>query len=90
MKRNMMVLLAGLLVVVMASPLYAAPDIKVNGQIRTRLRYWVDLDLDSDLKTGQDRRYFDTRTRLGVDAKLSDGVRAVMQLEKYFDFGKET
>jgi hypothetical protein len=87
MKRNMMVLLAGLLVLVMASPLYAAPDIKVNGQIRTRLRYWVDLDLDSDLKTGADRRYFDNRTRVGVDAKLSDGVRAVIQLEKYFDFG---
>jgi hypothetical protein len=87
MKRNLMVLLAGLLVVVMASPLYAAPDIKVNGQIRTRLRYWVDLDLDSDLKGGADRRYFDVRSRLGVDAKLSDGVRAVIQMEKYFDFG---
>ncbi len=93
MKRNMMVLLAGLLVVVMASPLYAAPDIKVNGQIRTRLRYWVDINLDNDVKQGtvgsgaQDRRYFDNRTRLGVDAKLSDGVRAVIQLEKYFDFG---
>ncbi|MEE9534211.1 MAG: hypothetical protein V3W06_07305 [Acidimicrobiia bacterium] len=87
MKRNLSMLLAGLLVLVMASPLYAAPDIKVNGQIRTRLRYWVDIDLDSDLKTGADRRYFDNRTRLGVDAKLSDGVRAVIQLEKYFDFG---
>jgi hypothetical protein len=86
-------LLAGLLVLVMASPLYAAPDIKVNGQIRTRLRYWVDIDLDSDRNVGtgttqnHDRRYFDNRTRLGVDAKLSDGVRAVIQLEKYFDFG---
>ena len=87
MKRNLSMLLAGLLVVVMASPLYAAPDIKINGQIRTRLRYWVDLDLNSDSRTGQDRRYFDNRTRLGVDAKLSDGVRAVIQLEKYFDFG---
>jgi hypothetical protein len=83
-------LLAGLMVVVIASPLYAAPDIKVNGQIRNRLRYWVDLDLDSNAKTGggsADRRYFDNRTRLGVDAKLSDGVRAVIQLEKYFDWG---
>ncbi len=87
MKRNLSMLLAGLLVVVMASPLYAAPDIKVNGQIRTRFRYWVDLDLNSDTKTGADRRYFDNRTRLGVDAKLADGVRAVIQLEKYFDFG---
>jgi len=88
MKRNLTMLLAGLLVLVMASPLYAAPDIKVNGQIRTRFRYWVDLDLDSDIKGGGvDRRYFDNRTRLGVDAKLSDGVRAVIQLEKYFDFG---
>ncbi len=87
MKRNLSMLLAGLLVLVMASPLYAAPDIKVNGQVRTRFRYWVDLDLDSDLKTGADRRYFDVRTRFGVDAKLSDGVRAVIQLEKYFDFG---
>ncbi len=91
MKRNLTMVLAGLLVLVMASPLYAAPDIKVNGQIRTRLRYWVDLDLNSDRTVGTtgsaDRRYFDNRTRLGVDAKLSDGVRAVIQLEKYFDFG---
>lgn len=90
MKRNLSMLLAGLLVLVMASPLYAAPDIKVNGQIRNRLRYWVDLDLDSNAYTGggsADRRYFDNRTRLGVDAKLSDGVRAVIQLEKYFDWG---
>jgi len=86
-KRNLSMLLAGLLVLVMAAPLYAAPDIKVNGQIRNRFRYWVDLDLNSDTKTGQDRRYFDNRTRLGVDAKLSDGVRAVIQLEKYFDWG---
>jgi hypothetical protein len=71
----------------MVSPLYAAPDIKVNGQIRVRLRYWVDLDLNSDSRTGADRRYFDNRTRVGVDAKLSEGVRAVSQLEKYFDFG---
>ncbi len=93
MKRNLSLLLAGLMVVVMATPLYAAPDIKVTGQIRTRLRYWVDIDLDSDRNVGagttqnNDRRYFDNRTRLGVDAKLSDGVRAVIQLEKYFDFG---
>jgi hypothetical protein len=91
MKRNLSLLLAGLLVLVMASPLYAAPDIKVTGQIRTRLRYWVDIDLDSNITTAggaaADRRYFDNRTRLGVDAKLSDGVRAVIQLEKYFDFG---
>ncbi len=94
MKRNLSMLLAGLLVLVMASPLYAAPDIKVNGQIRTRLRYWVNIDLDNDAKNGPDsggsnadRRYFDNRTRFGVDAKLSDGVRAVIQLEKYFDFG---
>jgi len=90
MKRNLSLLLAGLMVLVMASPLYAAPDIKVTGQIRNRMRYWVDLDLNSDAKTGggsADRRYFDNRTRLGVDAKLSDGVRAVIQLEKYFDWG---
>ena len=87
MKKNLSMLLAGLLVLVMASPLYAAPDIKVNGQIRNRMRYWVDLDLNSDSRTSQDRRYFDTRVRLGVDAKLSDGVRAVIQLEKYFDWG---
>ena len=96
MKRNLSMVLAGLLVFVMASPLYAAPDIKVNGQIRTRLRYWVNIDLDNDSSSiagtadglnNSDRRYFDIRTRLGVDAKLSDGVRAVIQLEKYHDFG---
>ncbi len=48
MKRNLSMVLAGLLVFVMASPLYAAPDIKVNGQIRTRLRYWVNINLDND------------------------------------------
>jgi hypothetical protein len=80
-------LLAGALVLVMTSPLYAAPDIKVTGQIRNRWRYWVDTDLNSDRKIGQDRRYLDNRTRVGVDAKLSDGVRAVIQLEKYFDWG---
>ncbi len=94
MKRNLSMLLAGLLVLVMASPLYAAPDIKVNGQIRTRFRYWVNIDLDNNAKqanaaglNNSDRRYLDIRTRFGVDAKLSDGVRAVIQLEKYFDFG---
>ncbi len=94
MKRNLSMLLAGLLVLVMASPLYAAPDIKVNGQIRTRFRYWVNIDLDNNAKqanaaglNNSDRRYLDIRTRFGVDAKLSDGVRAVIQLEKYHDFG---
>jgi hypothetical protein len=99
MKRSLMVLLAGVLVFVLASPLYAAPDIKVNGQIRTRLRYWSNFNLDADRLDGSaksgssgtqgmgDRRYWDIRTRLGVDAKLSDGVRAVIQLEKYWDWG---
>jgi len=92
MKRSLCMLLAGLLVLVMASPLYAQPDIKVFGQIRTRLRYWVNIDLDdtnasSTTAAAGDRRYFDTRTRLGVDAKLAEGVRAVIELEKYFDFG---
>jgi len=94
MKRNLSMVLAGLLVLVMASPLYAAPDIKVNGQVRTRMRYWVNIDLDNNAKqanasglNNSDRRYFDIRTRFGVNAKLSDGVRAVIQLEKYHDFG---
>ncbi|MFQ5961258.1 MAG: hypothetical protein ACE5MG_07660, partial [Candidatus Methylomirabilales bacterium] len=90
MKRYLRMVLAGLLVLGLASPLYAAPDIKVNGQIRTRLRYWVNISLDENVATSattEDRRYFDNRTRLGVDAKLSEGVRAVIQLEKYFDFG---
>ncbi|MFQ5658694.1 MAG: hypothetical protein ACE5G5_14220, partial [Candidatus Methylomirabilales bacterium] len=98
MKRNLSMLLAGLLILVMASPLFAA-DIKVTGQIRTRLRYWVDFDLDNDVKSGSatsgsattagagDRRYFDNRTRLGVEASLGEGVKAAIQLEKYFDFG---
>lgn len=87
MKRNLCMVLAGLLVLVMASPLYAQPDIKVFGQIRTRLRYWVNIDLDKKVASADDRRYFDNRTRLGVDAKLAEGVRAVIELEKYFDFG---
>jgi hypothetical protein len=102
MKRNVIMLLAGFLVTVMASPLFAAPDIKISGQVRARLRYWVDFDLDDKTTHGSgtsgsatfsgagDRRYFDTRVRLGVDAKLTDSVRAVIQLEKYFDWGNTT
>ncbi len=99
MKRNLIMLLAGALVFVLASPLYAAPDIKVNGQVRVRLRYWSNFNLDDNSKSGSltsgssstqgmgDRRYWDIRTRFGVDAKLTEGVRAVIQLEKYFDWG---
>ena len=87
MKRYLQIAVGGLLVFALASPLYAAPDIKVTGQVRVRLRYWVDLDLDSDLRGGADRRYWDNRTRFGVDAKLAEGVRARIELEKYFDFG---
>jgi hypothetical protein len=98
MKEYLKMVLAGLLVLAMATPLFAA-DIKVTGQIRTRLRYWVDFDLDNDLKGGSqgsgsattagggDRRYFDNRTRLGVEAKLGESVKAAIQLEKYWDFG---
>ncbi|MFQ5657406.1 MAG: hypothetical protein ACE5G5_07700 [Candidatus Methylomirabilales bacterium] len=90
MKKYLTMALGGLLVVAMALPSFAQ-EIKVTGQVRVRLRYWVDLDLDSDVKQGggslSDRRYFDNRTRLGVDAKLAEGVRARIELEKYFDFG---
>jgi hypothetical protein len=89
MKRYLRMGLAGLLVIGMVSPLFAA-DIAVTGQVRTRYRYWNNLSLDSnqDAATAAgDRNYFDIRTRFGADAKLSEGVRARIELERYDNFG---
>ena len=92
MKRYLTTVLAGLMVVGMTLPLYAA-EIKATGQVRQRYRNWTNLDLDDNDGTsgaGGDRHYFDNRTRFGVDAKLSDGVRARIELERYFDWGTQT
>ncbi|MEE8503856.1 MAG: hypothetical protein V3T26_05320, partial [candidate division NC10 bacterium] len=90
MKRYLTTVLAGLMVVGMTLPSYAA-EIKATGQVRQRYRNWTNLDLDSDAPSGLggDRHYFDNRTRFGVDAKLSDGVRARIELERYFDWGTQ-
>jgi hypothetical protein len=79
--------LAGLLVIGMVSPLFAA-DIKVTGQVRTRYRFWSNLSLNNDKNFDQgERHYFDNRIRFGADAKLSEGVRARIELERYDNFG---
>lgn len=89
MKRCLRMGLAGLLVIGMVSPLFAA-DIVVTGQVRQRYRYWNNLSLDSDIDNANfagDRNYFDVRSRFGADAKLSEGVRARIEIEALWNYG---
>ncbi len=94
MKKTLSMGLAGLLVLVMASPLFAA-DIKITGQTRFRYRYWQNITLDKDINTQaagsgfSDRNYFDFRARMGVDAKLSEGVRIRLEIENLQNFGEQ-
>jgi hypothetical protein len=94
MKKTLSMVLAGLLLLVMASPLFAA-DIKVTGQVRFRYRNWNQITLDKDIDTQAagsgfgERNYFDVRGRLGADAKLSEGVRVRLELENLQNFGSQ-
>ena len=89
MKRTLRMGFAGLLVIGMVSPLFAA-DIVVTGEVRQRYRYWNNISLDSNqdaATNAADRNYFDVRGRFGADAKLSEGVRARVELEALWNYG---
>ncbi|MEE9534424.1 MAG: hypothetical protein V3W06_08385, partial [Acidimicrobiia bacterium] len=51
-------------------------------------RFWENISLDSE-SNALDRNYFDFRGRMGVDAKLSEGVRVRLELERLQNFGSQ-
>ncbi len=82
MKRYLQMALAGLVVAGMVAPAFAA-DIKVTGQVRQRYRYWQNISLvnEGSGSNSGNRNYLDIRSRFGADAKLSEGVRARIEIE---------
>jgi len=99
MKRLRIFVGAGAFLLCIVTPLFAQQmDIKTTGQIRVRYRDWNEFLMNSDLpvqgQTGaqaaqgaRNRHYFDTRTRFGVNAKIEPGLMAVIEVERYDDFG---
>jgi hypothetical protein len=92
MKRLRIFVGAGAFLLSIVTPLFAQQmDIKTTGQIRVRYRDWNDFLMDDNvagnLQGGRNRHYFDTRTRLGVAAKIEPGLMGVIEIERYNDFG---
>ena len=92
MKRLRIFVGAGAFLLSIVTPLFAQQmDIKTTGQIRVRYRDWNDFLMDNNLAanttSGRNRHYFDTRTRLGVVAKIEPGLMGVIEVERYNDFG---
>jgi hypothetical protein len=99
MKRLRIFVGAGAFLLSIVTPLFAQQmDIKTTGQIRVRYRDWNDFLMDNNLpvqgqagaqaaQAARNRHYFDTRTRLGVVAKIEPGLMGVIEVERYNDFG---
>ena len=99
MKRLRIFLGAGAFLLCIVTPLFAQQvDIKSTGHIRVRYRDWNDFLLNSDLpvqgqagaqaaQAARNRHYFDMRIRMGVAAKIEPGLTAVLEIERWDDFG---
>lgn len=78
MKKYLLAFLGGLFLLSFALSAYA--DVKVTGELRERGRYQKNRLLTNDLKT-DDYAYYDTRVRLGIDAKVSDKVQGFIEVQ---------
>lgn len=64
----------------LAFTLSAYAEVKIGGELRERGRYQKNKSLNDDLKT-DDHAYYDTRIRLGIDAKVSDKIQGFIEVQ---------
>ncbi|HLB25202.1 MAG TPA: hypothetical protein VJM83_02615, partial [Nitrospirota bacterium] len=79
MKRFTLAVLAGLMVMAFAS--VAAAEITVGGSIDIRYDLWQDINLNSRATNYQTINFFDERVMLNVDAKITEGLEAFIELD---------
>lgn len=85
MRKFMLAVLAGMMVVGFASQ--AMAEITVGGSIETRYAIWSNLTLNNGLAGDKNnlsgtQTFFDSNLKLHVDAKITEGLNAFIELEQ--------
>jgi len=78
MKKYLAVIFGGLFLLALTLSAYA--EVKISGELRERGRYQKNTKLNDDSKT-DDNAYYDSRVRLGIDAKVSDKLQGFVELQ---------
>jgi len=79
MKKLLLVLFAGVMVMAMAAT--ASAEITVGGEIEVRYDLWDNLQLSHGTTTNMTQTFFDERVILNVDAKITEGLEAFVELD---------
>ncbi|MBI5189549.1 MAG: hypothetical protein HZA22_02580 [Nitrospirae bacterium] len=79
MKKFVLALLVGIMTVATAS--IAVAEVTVGGKMVTRYETWSNLNLQEGADSYTNQNFFANRVLLNVNAKLADGVEALIELD---------
>jgi len=89
MKRILLAVLAGAMLMGFASQ--AMAEITIGGDIEIRYALWQNIDLNNYAANFDTQNFFDQRVMLHVDAQIAEGLSAFVELDtENYDWGQET
>ncbi len=90
MKKGLLFCALALLLVVALPAFAEVQNVKVSGDISTYFAYRTNFDLKSDSTHDDDQDWFNSVTRVKVDADLTDNVSTIVRLLNERDWDQET